>query len=214
MYTLPVLLSTAPSIYSAHNQYQTHNLCSVATLLTPTTQQYICRTSNLFNSNVHYTRFPVTCTEWNVLFITLYIISCITASMCYCVRATVLYKLFHCQYMLLCSKHCALWAVLHSQSADGFITLCTIRCITATVCFFFRNTVRYNRITAFVLSEFITHCPLLSLHILCIQLHTVKCINCIINFNIVPYSYFPHVLSLHILYIQLQTSKAIDFEIY
>jgi len=95
MYTLPVLLSTAPSIYSAHNQYQTHNLCSVATLLTPTTQQYICRTSNLFNSNVHYTRFPVTCTEWNVLFITLYIISCITASMCYCVRATVLYKLFH-----------------------------------------------------------------------------------------------------------------------
>ena len=53
MYTLPVLLSTAPSLYSAHNQYQTHNLCSVATLLTPTTQQYICRTGSVFNSNVH-----------------------------------------------------------------------------------------------------------------------------------------------------------------
>ena len=55
MYTVPVLMSTAPSMYSAHNNYQTHNLCPVATLLTPTTQQYICRTSNLFNSNVHFT---------------------------------------------------------------------------------------------------------------------------------------------------------------
>jgi hypothetical protein len=33
----------------------THNLCSVTTLLTPTAQQYICRTSSLFNSNVHFT---------------------------------------------------------------------------------------------------------------------------------------------------------------
>ena len=38
----------------------------------------------------------------------------------------------------------------------------------------------------------------------------MKCINCIINCNIVPYSYFPHVLSLHILYIQLQTLKCIN----
>jgi len=38
----------------------------------------------------------------------------------------------------------------------------------------------------------------------------VKYINSIINCNIVPYSYFPHVLSLHILYIQLQTLKYIN----
>ena len=38
----------------------------------------------------------------------------------------------------------------------------------------------------------------------------MKCINSIINCNIVPYSYFPHVLSLHILYIQLQTVKCIN----
>ena len=42
MYTLPVLLSTAPSVYSANNKYQTHNLWSVATVLTPTTGHYIC----------------------------------------------------------------------------------------------------------------------------------------------------------------------------
>jgi hypothetical protein len=46
----------------------------------------------------------------------------------------------------------------------------------------------------------------LSLHILYIQVRTVKYINC----NTVPYPYFPHVLSLHILYIQLQTVKYID----
>ena len=62
MYTLPVLLSTAPSMFSAHNKYQTHNLCTVATLLTPTTQLYICRTSSLFNSNVHFTVSIVNCT--------------------------------------------------------------------------------------------------------------------------------------------------------
>ena len=45
--------------------------------------------------------------------------------------------------------------------------------------------------------------------ILYIYLHTLGCIYCIINCNIVPYSYFPHV-SLHILYIQLQTVKFIS----
>ena len=49
----------------------------------------------------------------------------------------------------------------------------------------------------------------LLLHILYIQLQTVKCINYIINCNIFPYSYFPLVLLLHILYIQLQTVKCI-----
>ena len=38
----------------------------------------------------------------------------------------------------------------------------------------------------------------------------MKYITCIINCNIVPDSYFPHVLSLHILYIQLQTVKCIN----
>jgi hypothetical protein len=51
--------------------------------------------------------------------------------------------------------------------------------------------------------------PVLSLHILHIQLQTVKYIDCIINCNIVTYPYFPPVLSLHILYIQLQTVKYI-----
>ena len=49
------------------------------------------------------------------------------------------------------------------------------------------------------------------LHILNIQLQTMKGINCIINCNIVPYSYFPHVLSLYIMYTQLQTVKCINF---
>jgi hypothetical protein len=62
LYTSPVLLSTAPSLYSAHNQYQTNNLCPVVTLLTPTTQQYICHTSSLFNSTVHFTSSTVNCT--------------------------------------------------------------------------------------------------------------------------------------------------------
>jgi len=43
-----------------------------------------------------------------------------------------------------------------------------------------------------------------------IQLQTLKFINCIINRNIVPYSYFLHVLLLHILYIQLQILKCIN----
>jgi hypothetical protein len=51
----------------------------------------------------------------------------------------------------------------------------------------------------------------LLLHMLYIQLQTLKCINSIINCNIVPYPYFPHVLSLHILYIQLQTVKYINW---
>jgi len=42
-----------------------------------------------------------------------------------------------------------------------------------------------------------------------IQLQTLNYINCIINCNIVPYSYFHYVLSLHILYIELQTLKCI-----
>ena len=58
MYTLTFLLSTAPSMYSAHNKYQTHNLCPVSTLSTPTTQQYICRTCDLFNSSVHFSFLP------------------------------------------------------------------------------------------------------------------------------------------------------------
>jgi len=37
-----------------------------------------------------------------------------------------------------------------------------------------------------------------------------KFINCIIKYNTLPYSYFPHVLSLHILYIKLQTVKYIN----
>jgi len=46
--------------------------------------------------------------------------------------------------------------------------------------------------------------------VLYIQLQTVKCINYIINCNIVPYLYFPHIMLLIVLYIQLQNMKYIN----
>jgi len=46
--------------------------------------------------------------------------------------------------------------------------------------------------------------------ILYVHLQTLKYINCIINCNTVPYSYFLHVLLQHILYIELQTLKFIN----
>jgi hypothetical protein len=49
------------------------------------------------------------------------------------------------------------------------------------------------------------------LHFLYIQLQILKYINCIINCNSLPYSYFPRVLSLDIPYIQLQTLKYINY---
>ena len=48
------------------------------------------------------------------------------------------------------------------------------------------------------------------LHILYTQLQTLNCVNWIINSNIVPYSYIPHVLLLRILCIQLQTLNFIN----
>ena len=45
---------------------------------------------------------------------------------------------------------------------------------------------------------------ILSLHILYIQLQTLKCINCTINCNIVNYACLPLILILLFLYIQLQ----------
>jgi hypothetical protein len=44
-----------------------------------------------------------------------------------------------------------------------------------------------------------------------VVVHTVRYINCIINCNSVPYSYFPHVMSLHTLYIQLQTVRYTNY---
>jgi len=45
-----------------------------------------------------------------------------------------------------------------------------------------------------ILSHIHTFAHVLSLHILYIQLHTVKCLACIINCNIALFSYFPHEL--------------------
>jgi len=46
--------------------------------------------------------------------------------------------------------------------------------------------------------------------VLYVQLQPVKCINCIINCNIAPCSYFPYVVSVRNLYMQLQTVKWIN----
>ena len=43
-----------------------------------------------------------------------------------------------------------------------------------------------------------------------IYLHTLKSINCIVNCNIVPHLFFPHVTLLSILYIHLQILKHIN----
>jgi len=88
-----------------------------------------------------------------------------------------------------------------------FVTLCAISCIFWYYQSCILTELKYINCNIFPYSYF-PH--VLSLHILYIQLQTVKCINCIINCKIFPYSYFPHVLSLHILYTQLQTVKCIN----
>jgi len=99
--------------------------------------------------------------------------------------------------------------------ATVFITLSTIRCITATVCFSVQNTVCYYLFCSHYILSFHNTVRYklytLLLHIMYIHLQTLKYINWILNCNVVLYSYFPQFLLLHIMYIHLQTLKYINW---
>ena len=93
-------------------------------------------------------------------------------------------------------------------STDLKYIICVTNCNTVPYIYFPHVTLKYiNCIINCNIVPYSYSPHVLLLHILYIQLQTVKCINCIF----VPYSYFPHVLLLHILYTHLQTLKYINY---